>query len=69
MNRNPRVDCLSLPSLDITKWVDRGDNCLVNGKDIRLGTTERVTPCTVCVCTKEGVSIFNNNILSQIKLN
>lgn len=54
--RNPRVPCNSLPAMDFSHWADRGSKCNLNNKLIEAGKTERISPCVMCVCTKEGVS-------------
>lgn len=54
--RNPRVPCESLPTLDLEMWKDRVD-CTVKGINIKVGNSSRVSPCTMCTCTKEGVSV------------
>ncbi len=53
---NPRVPCSSLPGIDLKLWKERTD-CEIDGKTVKLGEASRVTPCKMCTCTKEGVSI------------
>jgi hypothetical protein len=66
-NRNPRVSCSSLPALDLDLWKERVD-CEVKGKNITVGSAQRVSPCVMCTCTKEGVSNeFNDEIAKQSK--
>lgn len=54
LNRNPRIPCDSLPSLDLNHWRDRGTKCMINKKLIEFGRSENISPCVTCVCTKEG---------------
>ena len=56
-NRNPRVPCRSLPDIDLSHWREEVTQCRVNGLDISLGSSRKISPCTSCTCTKEGVSI------------
>ncbi|XP_074603840.1 uncharacterized protein LOC141857262 [Brevipalpus obovatus] len=66
---NPRVSCSSMPSPDMTKWTDTGNNCLIAGKFIKAGRSARPTPCTMCSCTNEGAvcnSIKIKNCFSLI---
>lgn len=53
--RNPRVPCRSLPDLDLSHWKEEVTQCRVNGLDIALGSSRKISPCTSCTCTKEGV--------------
>jgi hypothetical protein len=43
--------------------------CRVNGLDIILGSSKKISPCTSCTCTKEGVIIiiFSKNIRARKK--
>ena len=52
---NPRVPCHSLPYLDLSHWREKVTQCRVNGLDIELGSSKKISPCTSCTCTKEGV--------------
>ena len=53
--RNPRVPCHSLPDLDVSHWREEVTQCRVNGININLGSSKKISPCTSCTCTKEGV--------------
>ena len=59
---NPRVPCRSLPDIDLSHWREEVTQCRVNGLDISLGSSRKISPCTSCTCTKEGVSEYNNMI-------
>ena len=59
---NPRVPCHSLPYLDLSHWREKVTQCRVNGLDIELGSSKKISPCTSCTCTKEGV-IFSDTFL------
>ena len=66
---NPRVPCHSLPYLDLSHWREEVTQCRVNGLDIILGSSKKISPCTSCTCTKEGVIIiiFSKNIRARKK--
>jgi hypothetical protein len=51
---NPRVPCKSLPTIDFSHWRDRGSRCVINSKLIDAGKSEQISPCVMCICTKEG---------------
>ncbi|CAB4055353.1 PXDN [Lepeophtheirus salmonis] len=51
---NPRVPCRSVPDIDLSHWKEEVTNCRVNGLDITLGSSRKISPCTSCTCTKEG---------------
>lgn len=53
---NPRVPCRSLPLMDLTPWKDQDTTCVVLGKNIAIGASSLVSPCTSCTCTAEGVN-------------
>jgi hypothetical protein len=55
-NRNPRAHCHDSPDLDLNHWKEEVTQCRVNGLDIVLGSSRKISPCTSCTCTKEGVS-------------
>jgi hypothetical protein len=50
---NPRVPCDALPGINIDHWKERV-SCSVGGINIETGEAHRVSPCTMCTCTKEG---------------
>lgn len=50
---NPRTACASLPKLDLEEWKERF-SCIVGKITIDVGTAERISPCVMCTCTKEG---------------
>ncbi|XP_023215778.1 uncharacterized protein LOC111618468 [Centruroides sculpturatus] len=50
---NPRVPCKSLPSIDLEQWKER-ISCTVGDVTIDVGSAERISPCVMCTCTKEG---------------
>ena len=50
---NPRVPCNALPEINLELWKERVA-CNVGGKTIQTGDAKRVSPCTMCTCTKEG---------------
>ena len=54
--RNPRAHCHESPDIDLTHWKEEVTQCRVNGLDIVLGSSRKISPCTSCTCTKEGVS-------------
>ena len=62
--RNPRVPCRALPDIDVSHWREEVTQCRVNGLDIALGSSRKISPCTSCTCTKEGVrQYFSSNLL------
>lgn len=52
------MPCHSLPYLDLSHWREEVTQCRVNGLDIELGSSRKISPCTSCTCTKEGVIII-----------
>ena len=50
---NPRVPCNALPELNLDLWKERV-SCNVGNQPIDIGQARRVSPCTMCTCTKEG---------------
>lgn len=54
---NPRVPCQSLPQIDLNAWRENLQGCQVSGRNIKVGESAFPTPCTSCICTKEGVNI------------
>jgi len=50
---NPRVKCDSMKSVDLDLWKERV-SCSVGSLTIDIGSAERVSPCVMCTCTKEG---------------
>jgi len=50
---NPRVPCKSLPSVDLELWKERV-SCTVGATNIEVGKADRISPCVMCTCTKEG---------------
>ncbi|CAG7820997.1 unnamed protein product [Allacma fusca] len=51
---NPRVPCTTLPKVNLDAWTDRSDHCQMGGKNITVASSERISPCVMCTCTKEG---------------
>lgn len=54
LKRNPRVPCKSLPSIDLELWKERV-SCTVGSTNIEIGKADRISPCVMCTCTREGV--------------
>ncbi|KAF8790333.1 uncharacterized protein LOC129959954 isoform X2 [Argiope bruennichi] len=50
---NPRVSCSNLPSIDLEQWKERV-SCTVGRVTIDVGSADRISPCVMCTCTKEG---------------
>jgi len=50
---NPRVPCSALPAINLDLWKERV-SCNVGGTGIEIGDAKRISPCTMCTCTKEG---------------
>jgi len=50
---NPRVPCKSLPSIDLELWKERV-SCTVGSTNIEIGKADRISPCVMCTCTREG---------------
>ncbi|XP_046649370.1 uncharacterized protein LOC124340779 isoform X2 [Daphnia pulicaria] len=50
---NPRVPCRSLPSIDLELWKERV-SCTVGSTNIEVGKADRISPCVMCTCTREG---------------
>ena len=50
---NPRVPCSTLPEINLDLWKERV-SCNVGNQPIDIGQARRVSPCTMCTCTKEG---------------
>ena len=44
-----------MKSIDLDLWKERV-SCSVGSLTIDIGSAERVSPCVMCTCTKEGVS-------------
>ena len=51
---NERVPCRSLPQINLQLWKDEAHKCKVDGIDIPLGASRRISPCTSCTCTREN---------------
>lgn len=52
---NPRVDCRSLPSVDLTAWRETASRgCVIGDRHVQVGQSAFPTPCTSCICTNEG---------------
>ena len=51
---NERVPCRSLPQINLGLWKDEAHKCKVDGIDIPLGASRRISPCTSCTCTREN---------------
>ena len=50
------MPCRSLPSVDLELWKERV-SCTVGATNIEVGKADRISPCVMCTCTKEGVRI------------
>ncbi|ROT73076.1 Peroxidasin-like protein [Penaeus vannamei] len=50
---NPRVSCRDLPGVNLELWKERV-SCSVGTTNIDIGAAERISPCVMCTCTKEG---------------
>ncbi len=50
------MPCHSIPDLDLSHWREEVTQCRVNGQNIAIGASRKISPCTSCTCTKEGVS-------------
>ncbi|XP_042238092.1 uncharacterized protein LOC121876775 isoform X2 [Homarus americanus] len=50
---NPRVACRDLPGVNLELWKERV-SCGVGQTNIDIGAAERISPCVMCTCTKEG---------------
>ncbi|XP_066966367.1 uncharacterized protein [Macrobrachium rosenbergii] len=50
---NPRVNCKDLPGVNLELWKERV-SCTVGRTNINIGAAERISPCVMCTCTKEG---------------
>lgn len=61
--RNPRVPCPSIPDIDFSHWREEATQCRVNGVEISLGLSRKISPCTSCTCTKEGVSSISRKLV------
>lgn len=59
------MPCDRLPSVNLDLWKER-HTCTVNDVTISVGSAERISPCIMCTCTKEGVSSFHNFDLKYI---
>ena len=58
--RNPRVPCPSIPEIDFSHWREEATQCRVNGIVIGQGNSRKISPCTSCTCTKEGVRYISD---------
>ncbi|CAB3370662.1 Hypothetical predicted protein [Cloeon dipterum] len=70
---NPRINCPTLPGIDLNAWRDAGAqgralnagpapagappgaSCQFNGRLVRMGARQLVSPCTSCQCTPTGM--------------
>ncbi|KAK8737060.1 hypothetical protein OTU49_004780, partial [Cherax quadricarinatus] len=50
---NPRVACRDMPGVNLELWKERV-SCGVGKTNINIGAAERISPCVMCTCTKEG---------------
>ncbi|XP_063866938.1 heme peroxidase 2-like [Scylla paramamosain] len=50
---NPRVSCRDLPGVNLELWKERV-SCGVGKTNIDISGAERISPCVMCTCTKEG---------------
>ncbi|KAK9883031.1 hypothetical protein WA026_001241 [Henosepilachna vigintioctopunctata] len=52
---NPRVDCRSLPSIDLNAWRESSSHgCIIGDHHVQVGESAFPTPCTSCICNNEG---------------
>jgi len=65
---NPRVPCRSIADLDISHWREEVTQCRVNGINIALGSSKKISPCTSCTCTKDGAQCQSLKINNCPKL-
>ncbi len=63
LNRNPRIPCNELPTIDLRAWREPGPapgtTCNIAGSIIQIGQSHLPSPCVQCTCTTEGVSLIN----------
>ncbi|KAA0192579.1 Heme binding peroxidase-1 [Hyalella azteca] len=50
---NPRVSCRDMPAMNLELWKERV-SCSVGTTNIEIGAADRISPCVMCTCTKEG---------------
>ncbi|CAG0880270.1 unnamed protein product [Cyprideis torosa] len=50
---NPRVPCTTLPGIDLGHWKEF-TTCSIGDVRIGVGQADRISPCVMCTCTKEG---------------
>lgn len=56
---NPRIPCESHPGIDLSAWRENtGSGCIIGDRHVQVGQSSFPTPCTSCVCTNEGVSLY-----------
>ncbi|KAL3272932.1 hypothetical protein HHI36_014391 [Cryptolaemus montrouzieri] len=52
---NPRVDCRSLPSIDLNAWRESASQgCIIGDQHVQVGHSAFPSPCTSCICNNEG---------------
>lgn len=56
--RNARVRCDSLESINLKYW-EESNSCVVDGVEVKAGTTQRVSPCRACACPRSGGAVSN----------
>jgi len=51
---NERIPCRNIPAINLNMWKDEAHKCKVDGIDIPLGQSRRISPCTSCTCTRDN---------------
>lgn len=55
------MPCHSLPQIDLSAWREStAQGCQIAGRNVAVGSSAFPTPCTSCICTNEGVSLWIN---------
>ena len=49
------MSCRDLPGVNLDLWKEQV-SCSVGKTNIEIGGADRISPCVMCTCTKEGVS-------------
>ncbi len=57
------MPCRTIADLDVSHWREEVTQCRVNGVNIAIGSSTKISPCTSCTCTKDGV--IKNYCLQQ----
>lgn len=52
---NPRVDCRSLPAINLNAWRESSSNgCIIGDRHVEVGESAFPSPCTSCICNSDG---------------